>query len=52
MRKNLYASENSVLYTQLLMDYIVPEFSPLGKTPACFYMCFKIMYNNLINGII
>ena len=21
-----------------LMDYIAPEFSPLGKTPACFYV--------------
>ena len=38
MRKNLYASENSVLYTQLLTDYIAPEFSPLGKTPARLYV--------------
>ena len=38
MRKNLYTSENSVLYTQLSTDYIAPEFSPLGKTPARLYV--------------
>ena len=40
MRKNLYASENSVLYTQLLTDYIAPEFSQWGKLRRVF-MCFK-----------
>ena len=35
-----------------LMDYIAPEFSPLGENSGVPYMCFKIMYNNLINGII
>ena len=52
MRKNLYASENSVLYTQLLTDYIAPEFSPIGGKLRLAFMCFKIMYNNLINAII
>ena len=41
MRKNLYASENSVLYTQLLTDYIAPEFSPIGENSGLLLCVLK-----------